>query len=369
MTGVRRRLTAKGRTKSKALARLKAKVQEYERMGKVASSTTPLLRDWSERWLKEIATVGVRPKTAKSLEVQMARICSQLGGVRLGKLQPSDMRSCIAGLEDTLAPLTVRVTWATFVRCMRDAVREGLIRDNPCDMVDSPTGSRRTFQMLSPAQASVLCSKEQDLMWRLDWTLGYQTGMRTGERRGITFDEIVMVDGMPCIHVKRQLQRIAEAEPKWPKDIQFQPISKGDHEWLTPPKTQAGERLVPLSAEIVLLMGQWREQRAALGGEEGPMDLLFIDCKHGARAVTAARERYMFEKALKRAQMPHVRIHSMRHTLITALAQQDVPEAVRLAYVGHDDEKVDAQYQHLPIRSLALAAQAASNLIRVGAAA
>ena len=364
-TGNRRRLTAKGKTKAKALGRLKTKAKEYERTGKIASSTSPLLRDWSERWLKEIATVGVRPKTARSLEVQMERICNLIGGVRLGRLEPSDMRVCVAGLEETLAPLTVRVTWATFVRCMRDAVREGLIRDNPCDMVDSPSGRRQDFLILTPAQATKLCSDEVELMWKLDWVLGYQTGMRTGERRGITFDELVTIDGVPCIHVKRQLQRIADDEPKWPKRMAFVPIPQGDHEWLVPPKTEVGNRLIPLPAETLALMGKWREMRRTMGYGEDPLDLLFIDDKHGGRAVTGARERYMFEKALKHSGLPHVRIHSMRHTLITALAQQNLPEAIRLAYVGHEDGKVDAQYQHMSVQSLVAAAQAANRLIGV----
>lgn len=363
MTGKRRRLTAKGKTKAKAMNRLKAKVKEYESTGRLASHGTPFLRDWLARWLKEIATVGVRPKTARSLEVQMERICAQIGGVRLGRLQPSDMRACIAGLEESLAPLTVRVTWSTFVRCMRDAVREGLIRDNPCEMVDAPNGKRQQFQILTPAQASRLCAMEEDLMWKLDWMLGYQTGMRTGERRGITFDELVTVDGVPCIHVMRQLQRVQDDDPKWPKNLSFTPISKSDHEWLTPPKTDAGDRLVPIPAETLSLLEQWRALRRQLGYGEGPLDLLFVDHKHGGRAVTGARERYMFETALKRADLPHVRIHSMRHTLITALSSQQVPAAVRLAYVGHEDEKVDAQYQHMSVQSLALAASAASKSI------
>lgn len=77
----------------------------------------------------------------------------------------------------------------------------------------------------------------------------------------------------------------------------------------------------------------------------------------------------MFELALKKADLPHVRVHSMRHTLITALSQQNVPEAVRLAYVGHEDAKVDAQYQHIPVQSLVMAAQKAAKLIQVDVAA
>lgn len=368
-TGRRRRLTAKGQTKSKALNRLKVKTKEYERTGRLSSANTPLLRDWSERWLKEIATVGVRPKTSRSLKVQMARICGQIGGVRLGKIRAADLRVCIAGLKSTLSPLTVRVTWATFVRCMRDAVREGLIHDNPCELVDAPTGKRQTFQILTPVQASRLCSLEEDLMWQLDWVLGYQTGMRTGERRGITFDELVMVDGVACIHVKRQLQRIKEDDPKWPTSLAFRPILQGDHEWLTPPKTESGNRLVPLPPAVLSLLDRWRAVRRGLGYSERPLDLLFVDHKHGGRAVTAARERYMFELALKKADLPHVRVHSMRHTLITALSQQNVPEAVRLAYVGHEDAKVDAQYQHIPVQSLVVAAQKAAKLIQVDVAA
>lgn len=66
-TGRRRRLTAQGKTKAVANARLRMKLDAYVRKGLTPNSPSPRLMDWLETWYHERAEANLRPNSKAQL--------------------------------------------------------------------------------------------------------------------------------------------------------------------------------------------------------------------------------------------------------------------------------------------------------------
>lgn len=150
-TGRRRRLTAQGKTKAVANARLRMKLDAYVRKGFTPNSPSPRLMDWLET-LNKIA-----------------------GARRISSLGHKDMAAIQDGLK-CYSPKTATITWSVLKNALEAARDENLIRTNPAKMVRPVSGRRRPMKVLSPAQAAELIRNEPDPMWRLNWLLAFATG-------------------------------------------------------------------------------------------------------------------------------------------------------------------------------------------------
>ncbi len=193
-TGRRRRLTAQGKTKAVANARLRMKLDAYVRKGFTPNSPSPRLMDWLETWYHERAEANLRPNSRRSYENAIVRLNRIAGARRINSLGHKDMADIQDGLK-CYSPKTATITWSVLKNALEAARDENLIRRNPAKMVRPVSGRRRPMTVLSPAQAAELIRNEPDPMWRLNWLLAFATGLRQGERLGLTMDELTTLNG------------------------------------------------------------------------------------------------------------------------------------------------------------------------------
>lgn len=169
-TGRRRRLTAQGKTKAVANARLRMKLDAYVRKGFTPNSPSPRLMDWLETWYHERAEANLRPNSRRSYENAIVRLNKIAGARRISSLGHKDMAAIQDGLK-CYSPKTATITWSVLKNALEAARDENLIRTNPAKMVRPVSGRRRPMKVLSPAQAAELIRNEPDPMWRLNWLL------------------------------------------------------------------------------------------------------------------------------------------------------------------------------------------------------
>lgn len=86
-TGRRRRLTAQGKTKAVANARLRMKLDAYVRKGLTPNSPSPRLMDWLETWYHERAEANLRPNSRRSYENAIVRLNKCLSSNRGGRVR------------------------------------------------------------------------------------------------------------------------------------------------------------------------------------------------------------------------------------------------------------------------------------------
>lgn len=148
-TGRRRRLTAQGKTKAVANARLRMKLDAYVRKGFTPNSPSPRLMDWLETWYHERAEANLRPNSRRSYENAIVRLNKIAGARRISSLGHKDMAAIQDGLK-CYSPKTATITWSVLKNALEAARDENLIRTNPAKMVRPVSGRRRPMKVLSP---------------------------------------------------------------------------------------------------------------------------------------------------------------------------------------------------------------------------
>lgn len=102
-TGRRRRLTAQGKTKAVANARLRMKLDAYVRKGFTPHSPSPRLMDWLETWYHERAEANLRPNSRRSYENAIARL-NKIAGAEAHRLAGPQGYGRHSGRPEVLQP-------------------------------------------------------------------------------------------------------------------------------------------------------------------------------------------------------------------------------------------------------------------------
>ena len=347
-TGRRRRLTAQGKTKAVANARLRMKLDAYVRKGLTPNSPSPRLMDWLETWYHERAEANLRPNSRRSYENAIVRLNKIAGARRINSLGHKDMADVQDGLK-CYSPKTATLTWSVLKNALEAARDENLIR----------------MKVLSPAQAAELIKAEPDPMWRLNWLLAFATGLRQGERLGLTMDELTTLNGRRALVIDHQLQRVPDSRrADWPLGEDVTDLGNGF--WLCPPKTDSGERIVVLDDVMCGALDEWLAIRKKKG-VDSPM--LFVTGR--GTPIDRRIEYFHWDKALLRIGIANgedgvrLRPHSARHTADTLFANAGVPESARLALMGHSDGAMDNVYLHADTEALLEASEGATGALRL----
>lgn len=353
-TGRRRRVSATGKTRSEALSRVRKRLRDIDRTGQIRTGASPRLSEWlTQVWIPEFVERTRKPHTAAQYRSAVRRsIIPAIGAMRLRAITPAHVRMVERYVldgdpEHDVQPRSGTVAeqaYAVLRTALDDAVREGLIRENPARRVRPPKRNIPHVEALTPEEAGRMISMETDPQWHIMWQLAFLLGMRQGERLGITGSELVRRDGVYGISIQWQLAKWSgiRSVHDLPQDVEARHVH-GAH-WLTRPKTRAGRRFIPLpeslAAEIAAL---------AKAKRLGPDDLLFTNPKvegsPTSRPLTRHMEQQAWKRALERAGITrHCHPHSARHTCATILARQHVNDAVRIAIIGHSTIRTTDEY-------------------------
>jgi hypothetical protein len=140
------------------------------------------LAEVAEQWL---AGRRARPSTiARDESILRYRILPALGPRAVGSLAPSDLEGWLSGLEDELAPSTVRKAWALAGSVLRLAVRDGLIARTPARDVELPALVAPEPRFITADQVLALTDAIGP-QWRAVVLLGGLGGLRFGEIAGL----------------------------------------------------------------------------------------------------------------------------------------------------------------------------------------
>lgn len=252
--GSRRRVSATGRTKSEALRKARDKALRPD-MGMTPGGNATVA-EWMDHWVDEVIEPRRAPNTTKSYRTRIRMdITPVIGAVPLDRLRPSHVRMVENRIlrgdgrtgTDPRSAATARLTHSILKTALGDAMAEGLIDRNPAALTEVPETEPVEIAILTTGQAARLIALEPDTKWRLIWRLLFITGMRLGETLGITRQELIRSDGLPCLLVEWQLKEF-EKDTVIPAGYRARHL--GGRMWLTRPKTRKGQRLIPLPADL-----------------------------------------------------------------------------------------------------------------------
>ncbi|MBI2304634.1 MAG: site-specific integrase [Chloroflexi bacterium] len=284
-------------------------------------------------WLEEVVKPNLRPKTYVTYrDVCHLHIIPALGSRRLTKLSPQELITFYhAELEQGFSPRMVGHIHRVLHRSLEDAVRWQLIPRNVCGLVDSPRVSKVEMKALNAEEARRFLEAAQGEPMEALFVLALTTGMRQGELLGLKWADMDMIQGI--IHVRRSLARIT---------------GKGFVE--QEPKTAKGRRTISLTPMATQALQEYRrrqlEARLLAGGEWEDRNLVFCNALGRPMEVTNLIRRH-FHPLLKKAGLPRVRFHDLRHSCASLLLSMNAHPKVVQELLGHSTISVTMDtYSH-----------------------
>ena len=315
-----------GRTKTETAEKLKAAIgasMEVDDTKKPDDTKREnyTVSEWLEVWLEDWARMSLRPSTYQtykgfmnnhigprigktplekltSLEIQ--RLYKEL--LENGRVQSKESRSKPKGL----APKTVRNLHQMFSSALDIAAAQRLIRSNPAKGCSLPRVERQEMQTLTPDQlAAFFQEAKRSGVYEL-YYLDLATGLRRGELLGLKWTDI---------DLRRKTMRIQ-------RSIARQNGSVGE----VPLKTKNAYRTLPLSEDAVEVL---KEQKK----KAGDSPYVFPSPAGGPMSPDSVLHR--LQRVLKRAGLPRIRFHDLRHTFATLALQNGVDVKTVSGMLGH----------------------------------
>ncbi len=267
-----------------------------------------LLEDWSRTWLAT-RTRGIKPKTAESYaSLLRSRILPTFGSWPLAALRPSDIQAWIGNMDDSgVSASRVRQAHVVLSLVLQAAVREGIIGRNVADGAELPRLPSAEAAYLEPGDVEAIAGQMPapfDLFVRLLGTIGLRFGEGAALRRR-------SVDSLRARLV------IEESAAEVRGEVIYGPT-----------KSHAIRR-VPLTSGLKQAIDELIER---VGPD--PDGLLFRSPGGGPLRHSNFYHR-LWQPALRRAGLPRVGVHVLRHSAAAALiASGASPKAVQ-SILGH----------------------------------
>ena len=276
-------------------------------------------------WLAAI-NATIRPRTWKRYEQYVrVHIIPELGKVPLVKLTPQQIQRAYAKkLGEGLSPTTVHHMHAVLHKALDKALRLGLVQRNVSDMVDVPRMQHHEMTTLSEEQVALLLDVARGDRLEALYVLAVVTGMRQGELLALKWRDVDLDLGR--LQVRATLQQVS-----------------GGGFVFAEPKTDFSRRTIALSLVAVDALRahreRQREERAHLGEIWEDLDLVFPNSL--GRPIDGINLlKYWFFPLLKRAGLPRMRFHDLRHTAATLLLGRSINPKIVSEMLGHSHVSV-----------------------------
>lgn len=289
--------------------------------GILLSSADQTLAVFLKTWLEDTARLNLRVRTyIRYRELMERHVVPTLGNVKLQKLSPQQLQKLYkTKLDEGYAPQTVKHIHRVLHRALNCALRWGLVGRNVCDAVDPPRVPRKEMTVLNVEQAvQFLAAAKNDPLEAL-YVLALTSGLRSGEILGLQWSDLSLAEG------KLQVRRTIAYVPK-----------KGLV--ISEPKTSKSRRSVHLTAIAIEALKRHRvrqnEMRLAAGALWAAGDWVF--CNSVGKPLDGSHLlRRSFRPLLKKAGLPAIRFHDLRHSSATLLLSLGVHPKIVSEILGH----------------------------------
>ena len=329
--GHRRRKAIYGKTRQD-VARKLATALKAKQDGLPLPGDRETCESFLGQWLESVRP-SLRPRTWTRYE-SLIRIHAlpSIGRVPLAKLAPAHLQKLYASrLDAGQSPASVRQLHAVLHRALRQAFRWSLVARNVGDMVTAPRVERHQIKTLEQEQARALLEVASGDRFEALYVLALSTGMRLGELMAVRWADVDLELG--SLYVRGTLIR----------------TSGNVH--IAEPKTARSRRRIELTALAVDAIRRHRvgqnEERLRLGDAWANKDLAFCNEVGDFLSETHLR-RKSFAPLLRRAGLPHMRFHDLRHTAATLLLARGVHPKIVSEMLGHSSIAITLDlYSHV----------------------
>ena len=309
-----------GKTQTEVKEKLKRAIEDSAKldMSKVGQYT---VGQWMDVWFENYAKIKVRPSSHQTYRGYIENhIKPNIGSIPLNKLTSLELQKFYKKLLGNgrverieskkqpkgLSAKTVRNINQIISSALNLAIEQKLLLTNPADACALPKLEHREMKTLPVEQlASFLREAKESGVFEM-YYIELATGLRRGELLGLKWSDIDLEHG--SLRVQRQIARI-------------------DGEIVEAPlKTKNAYRTLPLSADAIDVL---KTQKKKCGNSQ------YVFPSPTGGPISPDSVLHMLHRVLKRAGLPKVRFHDLRHTFATLALQNGVDIKTVSGMLGH----------------------------------
>ncbi len=313
--GKRRRQVVYGKTKSEVLDKL-TRLHGAKANGTLVDPSKETVAQYLDRWLRDVAKATLSAGSYTNYSgVIKNHIVPRIGGMQLQKLTPAHVQRLYGELHhNKTAQNSIVLSHTVLHRALKDALRSGVVSRNAADGAAPPKVRRREMKVLDSDQAKRLLDEVRgDRLEALYW-VAITAGLRSGEILGLQWHDIDLKNG--TLSVCRSQSEV------------------NGHIELKEPKTANARRQIDLPAATVAVL--WEHRKAALAAGHSGADRVFCNSEGGPLRRRDFHVRH-YKPTLKRAGLPPIRFHDLRHTSATLMLSLGVHPKVVQERLGHSN--------------------------------
>ena len=309
-----------GRSQAEVKEKLKQAIGEAQALD-ITKAGKYTVGEWMEVWFQDYAKIKVRPSSHQTYQGYIHNhIRPNIGDIPLEKLTSLDIQKFYKklltqgrvdrveakGQPKGLSAKTVRNIHQILSSALKLAQEQRLILTNPAEGCALPRVEHQEMKTLTTVQlASFFREARESGVFEL-YYLELATGLRRGELLGLKWEDIDLERG--DLRVRRQVSRINGEVVE------------------APLKTKNAYRTLPLAEDTV---GVLKEQRKKVGNSP------WVFPSPNGGQISPDSVLHMLHRVLKRAGLPKVRFHDLRHTFATLALQNGVDVKTVSGMLGH----------------------------------
>ena len=220
---------------------------------------------------------------------------------------------------------------------LKDATVQDYISNNPVPATKPYKRKKPNVTVLNKEEIRLFLKEASENNWYLEILLGLFLGLRKGEIAGLKYGDFDL--SKKTVTISRQITSNPIIPKGQAKISEYQVIEK-------PPKTPNSYRTLRVPAvvmeEVVKRNGQNAFRKTRLG--DAYIDRDYLSCSENGLPHATSSFNMALTKLCRRAGLPHLTVHSLRHMYASILTEQGVPLIKVSALLGHSSLNTTFEY-------------------------
>ena len=300
---------------------------------------------WLRRWIDETVAPRRKPATVRSYNSVIANHVAgtAFAKLRVEKVRPSDVHTLLANMRsDKVGARTRQLLHSVLHASFTSAVALEISARNPVTRVARPQLPRREMQALNPEQVTALLDAAHGDRLRPLYVLALGSGLREGELLALHWSELDL-----------RARRVTVERTLDPRTLRREAV-----------KTDRSRRQVDIPESVARELREHQRRTLAEGRRASP----WVFCDRDGGPLRASNfTRRSWKPLLRRAGLPSIRFHDLRHSFASLSLAAGVPLHVVSRCLGHAGPNITASvYAHVLPGQGADAAAAMERYLRPG---
>ena len=285
------------------------------------------LAEWLRQWLDSYVAMHTTPRTQESYRsIMHHHPMPSLGEIPLTQLQPQHLqryygRALAEGRANNRGGLSERSVLyhhRILSEALSHAVKMGIVARNVAEVVTPPRPSRPKIATLAPDDIPKFLEAARESPYYVFYSTLLYTGLRRGEGLALRWRNVDLE--MVSLSILETAYKLGNGKYV-----------------IKEPETLHSRRTVALPPSLALLLRRYRSDQERLWTQLGRRltDDDFVFARPDGRPLDPNAVTKAFAKLVRKAGLPHIRLHDLQHTHATLMLKAGVHPKVVSERLGH----------------------------------